>query len=107
MQTFSKSERLSSKVIIDKLVKSGNSFNSAPFRITWLETVDAASPLQVVISVPKRSFKKAVDRNRLKRIIREAYRKNKNIIIEKQGDKKIILMFIYNIKTIITYKEIE
>ncbi len=107
MQTFTKAERLSSKVAIDKLFETGKSFHSAPFKICWLETIESKSPVQIVISVPKRSFKRSVDRNRLKRLIREAYRKNKNSFYEKLENKKILLMFIFTSKAMIEYTEME
>ncbi len=107
MQTFTKSERLSSKAAIDKLFETGNSFHSAPFKIYWMETIESKSPAQIVISVPKRLFKKSVDRNRLKRLIREGYRKNKNLFYEKLENKKVLLMFIFSSTTMIEYKEME
>ena len=107
MQTFTKAERLCSKVEIDKLVETGKSFNSGFFKIIWKETTEGTAPAQIVISVPKRLFKKAVDRNRLKRLTREAYRKNKNILYTDLKNKKILLMFIYKVKTIVEYKELE
>jgi ribonuclease P protein component len=107
MQTFSKSERLCSKVLIDRLFEKGKSFNSFPFRITLLEIAESSAPIKIVISVPKRNFKKAVDRNKLKRQIREIYRKEKQKTYELLGEKKIILMLIYTAKTKIEFKELE
>jgi ribonuclease P protein component len=107
MQTFTKAERLSSKVAIDKLFETGKSFHSAPFKICWLETIGSKSPAQIVISIPKRLFKKAVERNRLKRLIREAYRKNKKLLYEKLENKKVHLMFIYTSNKMVEYKEME
>lgn len=107
MQTFTKSERLSSKVEIEQLFVTGNSFNSAPFKIIWQETIVSSVPAKIVISIPKRLFKRAVDRNRLKRLTRETYRKNKHLLYESLKNKKILLMFIYTTKTIIDYKEME
>ena len=107
MQTFTKAERLSSKVEIDKLLETGKSFNCGFFKIIWKETKEGNAPAQIVISVPKRLFKKAVDRNRLKRMTREAYRKNKNILYNDLKNKKVLLMFIYKVKTIVEYKELE
>ncbi len=107
MQTFTKAERLSSKVAIDKLLETGKSFNCGFFKIIWKETTEGIAPAQIVISIPKRLFKKAVDRNRLKRITREAYRKNKNILYDHLKNKKILLMFIYKTKTLVDYKEME
>src|SRR3569832_293963 len=100
MQTFSKDERLCNQSIIDRLIKKGNSFNSFPFKIIWLELQESTVPVKIVISVPKRKFKKAVDRNRIKRLIREAYRKNKHKLIERLEDKKIAMLLIYTSKTI-------
>ncbi len=107
MQTFTKAERLSSKVEIDRLFETGKSFNSEPFKIIWLETTVGTVLSKIVISVPKRLFKKAVDRNRLKRLIRETYRKNKHQLYGSLNDKKILLMIVFTRKTIIEYKEME
>jgi len=78
MKKFNKEERLCSRKYLDLLFKNGSSFLLYPFRVSYL-IVDqqAAFPVQVVINVPKRRFKHAVDRNFLKRRIREAYRLHK------------------------------
>ncbi|RLJ74690.1 ribonuclease P protein component [Pedobacter alluvionis] len=78
MYTFKKEERLCSRKHLDLLFKNGSSFLLYPFRISYL-FVDAPANVQaqVVINVPKRRYKRAVDRNLLKRRIREAYRLNK------------------------------
>jgi len=79
MNTLKKAERLSSKKIIDSLFNEGNSFNLYPFKIIWINTeLPGDYPAQVLITVSKRNFRKAVQRNRIKRIIREAYRYNKS-----------------------------
>lgn len=79
MHTFKKEERLCSKKLIEELFHNGSSFLLYPFRVVWLEhSFPANVPVQVVINVPKRRFKKAVDRNLIKRRIREAYRLNKS-----------------------------
>lgn len=107
MQTFTKAERLCSKVLIDKLIEKGNTFQCFPFKMIWLEIQEGIAPAQIVISVPKRNFKRAVDRNKLKRRIREAYRKNKTILYEQLNNKKILLMLVYTAKIITDHKEIE
>jgi ribonuclease P protein component len=107
MQTFSKSERLCSKVLIERLFEKGKSFNSFPFKVTWMEIAESTAPVKIVISVPKRIFKKAVDRNRLKRQIREVYRKEKQKTYEMLGEKKILLLIIYTAKTKLEFKELE
>ena len=75
--TFSKSERLSSEILIKELFAKGSSFYLHPFKFLFLEKEGDENKKQVLISVPKRNFKRAVDRNLLKRRIREAYRLNK------------------------------
>lgn len=107
MQTFSKDERLSGKLLIDLLIKKGNSFNSFPFKMVWMELQESPVSAKIVISVPKRKFKKAVDRNRIKRLTREVYRKNKHQFIERLGPKKIALLLVYTSKTIFDYAEAE
>jgi ribonuclease P protein component len=107
MQTFTKNERLCSKVLIDKLVHTGNSFHNSPFKVIWHEIPQSITPVQILISVPKRKFKKAVVRNSIKRLIREAYRKNKNLLYMQLNTKKINLMLIYTSTTIINYSELE
>jgi len=78
--TYSKIEKLKSKILIDKLFVKGKSISSFPLRIVFLETeFDESVIAKCAVSVSKRNFKNAVDRNRVKRIIREAYRLNKNI----------------------------
>lgn len=78
MNTFHKEERLCSRRSLDLLFKNGSSFLLYPFRVSYLYTnVSSQFPVQVVINVSKKRFKKAVDRNLLKRRSREAYRLQK------------------------------
>ncbi len=107
MQTFSKTERLCSQVLIERLVEKGKSFNSFPFRITWMEIAESSSPIKIVISVPKRIVKKAVERNKIKRQIREVYRKENQKCYDLLGDKKILLMLVYTSKTKMEFKVLE
>lgn len=109
--TFRKYERLVSKTLIDKLFKEGKSFFSHPFKITFLENeTDQGPPVQVLVSVSKRNFSSAVRRNMIKRLIREAYRKNKHIIWSSNIDNpqnQLVISFGYIAKTIEPYSEIE
>jgi len=107
MQTFTKAERLYGKISIDEVYKKGKTILSYPFKISSLEVPQSNAPVKIIISVPKRSFKKAVDRNKIKRFIREAYRKNKTILYEGINTKKLFVMFIYTSKTIETASEVE
>lgn len=108
--TFKKEERLCSKTELDSLFTQGKSVFVYPFKFIFKPTVkDLAYPVQVVFSVPKRSFKKAVDRNLLKRRMREAYRLNKSEFYETLNQKgvKLSLMIIYADKEIKEYPSIE
>jgi len=80
MNTFNKEERLCSKKLIDLLFKNGSSFLLYPFRVSYL-TIDTEYkyPVQVVINVSKKRFKRAVDRNLIKRRTREVYRLQKQL----------------------------
>ena len=75
--TFPKSEKLCGQINIDHLYRQGKRFVAWPLRVTYLP-IDSAT--QVVVWAPKSLFKKAVDRNHLRRLMREAYRLNKDII---------------------------
>lgn len=82
--TFPKAERLSSRIVIERLFSGGGrSLPIFPLRIVYMPLEEEGFPAaSVLVIVPKRRFKKAVDRNRVKRQIREAYRKNKEILLE-------------------------
>ena len=77
--TFKKLEKLKSKKKIEQLFLEGSSVTAFPLRLMYLQTSfkDGAN-IKISVSVSKRNFKKAVDRNRIKRLMREAYRLNKN-----------------------------
>ena len=78
MQTFKKNERLCSKKIIDLVFKQGQSIFTHPYKLIWLETtLETTTPVQLLIAAPKKHHKTAVARNHIKRLIKEAYRKNK------------------------------
>lgn len=110
MYTFKKEERLYKRKNIEALFSKGAFFFSFPFKIIWLETEKQQDfPAKLLISVPKRNFKRAVDRNRVKRLIREAYRKNKGLLYGALEFQNIYLNFaiIYTQKEIFSYQEIE
>jgi ribonuclease P protein component len=110
MQTFKKEERLCSKKSIDFLFAKGKSLYINPFKIKWAnQNFNTNYPVQILIVVPKRYFKKAHDRNKLKRQIREVYRKNKLILYDSLNikEKKITFAIIYTVKDIFPYKLLE
>lgn len=77
--TFGKHERLCSRTVLQRLQREGRSVNEAPFRLVGMITsLDTTSPAQVAFAVPKRHVPHAVDRNRLRRRMREVYRRNKH-----------------------------
>lgn len=111
MQTFKKEERLCNKRLIDELFHNGSSFLCYPFKASWL-IVDGPQnvPVQVLFAVAKKRYKRAVDRNVLKRRMREAYRLQKQEHLYDflmQADKSIILSIGYIGKEINEYKLIE
>jgi len=93
--TFNKQEKLKSKKLIEQLFADGKSVSSYPLKLLYLKTGHTSNYMfQAGVSVSKRKFKSAVDRNRIKRLLREAFRKQKHIIYENCSDK-YIFMFLY------------
>ncbi|WP_308769307.1 ribonuclease P protein component [uncultured Bacteroides sp.] len=97
--TLPKVERLNSRILIEKLFTGGSkSLPAFPLRIVYMPVEGDTLPIAtILISVPKKRFKRAVKRNRVKRQIREAYRKHKQILIDslKNSNKKVALAFIW------------
>jgi ribonuclease P protein component len=108
-QKFLKKERLCSRKKIEELFKSGNSFFVHPFKVVWKKQDDNPEEysVQVVFAVPKRNIKKAVDRNKIKRRIREAYRKNKHLLKLEDEKMNCSLIFIFTGRDEISFKESE
>ena len=106
--TFKSEERLKKKNLITELFASGKSASVFPLKMIYLQ-IDHDSPykIQAGVSVSKRNFKSAVDRNRIKRLMRESYRKNKYLIYSNEDTKKHIMMFIYQAKSEVTYELME
>ena len=97
--TFRKTERLSRKKWIQELFDKGSSFNFYPYRILYINHPEpGGSHNQVLFSVSKRLFKRAVDRNTVKRRMREAYRLNKG---PDSLSGKLLIAYIYTAREIL------
>jgi ribonuclease P protein component len=111
MHTFKKEERLCNKKLIDGLFHNGSSFLCYPFRASWiLSDAEQQFPVQVLFAVAKKRYKRAVDRNLIKRLMREAYRLNKQSLLYSpltDADKRIVLSIGYIGKEISDYSFIE
>ena len=108
--SFTKRERLSSFKEIQALMKKGETFFHYPFKVVYqhirLEAEDEAPANAIIVSVPKRNFKRAVKRNQLKRRIRESYRLNKGLLEAPCGCRTNAL-FVYVSKEILEFSHIE
>lgn len=109
--TLSKEERLSWKRHIDLLFAEGRSFISFPLRVVYLpvEEKELPSRVAIMVSVPKKKFKRANKRNLIKRQIRESYRIHKYDLIDPLQEKgtSMLVAFLYVDKEIRSFAEIE
>ncbi|MFT3982193.1 MAG: ribonuclease P protein component [Ferruginibacter sp.] len=93
---LTKNDKLKSRKAIEHLFANGKSFSLFPFRVVW-ELTDADEGLKAGVSASSRSFKKATDRNRVKRLMREAYRLSKNdlSLSLKDNDRGMKIFFLF------------
>lgn len=103
---YPKNEKLKSKITIGLLFSEGKSVSKYPLRLVYHSgSLSENEKIKMGVSVSKKYFKKAVDRNRFKRILRETYRLNKHILLDNL-DKPYAFMFFYQTKERLTYEEI-
>ncbi len=103
--TFPKTEKLKSRKAIKQLFKEGKGITKYPLKLLYIP-VEEAQINQAGFAVPKRNFKLAVTRNRIKRLLREAYRLHKNDVLENHGTNFVIL-FIYIGKEELPFSNVE
>jgi ribonuclease P protein component len=108
--TYPKNEKLKSKITIDLLFSKGKSVSKYPLRLVYVESdygIPEASDqkLKMGVSVSKKYFKHAADRNYFKRVLRETYRLNKHLLIDSL-EKPYAFMFFYQTKDRLSYEEI-
>lgn len=104
---FPKKEKLKSEILIRGIFEEGKSITSYPLKLIYLEIKDPArAKIQCGVTVPKRNFKSAVKRNRIKRLLRESYRLNKEQIFN-NIEGSFAFLFLYIGKEIPGYEEVE
>ena len=108
--SLSKNDRLCSRKAIGDLFDGGESFFIFPLKVVFSKTkLENDRPLKAAFSVSKRNFKRAVNRNYLKRLMRETYRLNKSVLAEllTQNNVQMDVMFIYAAKELKDYQTVE
>lgn len=104
--SFSRKEKLKSKKRIAQLFEEGKALTVYPLKLIYLEANEQPSKIQAAVTVPKKNFKSAVARNKIKRLLRESYRLNKAIVFNNtQG--QFAFLFLYLGKEIPTFQEVQ
>lgn len=104
--TYPKNEKLKSKITIGLLFTEGKSVSKYPLRLVYkASSFGEGEKIKMGVSVSKKNFKKAVDRNYFKRVLRETYRLNKHLLIDNL-DRPYAFMFFYQTKERLSYEEI-
>ena len=110
--TFCKRERMVSQRLIDDLFAGGSSHSVAAFPLRAVfklrERNDHETPLQMLVSVPKKHFHHAVDRNRVKRQVRESWRQHKQLLAEAVApDKQLLVAFVWQSNSLLATQDVE
>jgi len=104
--TYPKNERLKSKTTIGLLFSEGKSVSKYPLRLVYRQAeAGSEEKIKIGVSVSKKYFKKAVDRNYFKRVLRETYRLNKHLLWDNL-EEPYSFMFFYQTKDRLSYEEI-
>jgi ribonuclease P protein component len=94
--------------LIQQLFKEGKSFSVFPLRVLYLPLQNPNFPLKAGFTVNARNFKKAVDRNRIKRLMRETYRLQKNKLLKQldENNSSLVIFFVYTGKELPKYQDL-
>ena len=103
--SFGRKEKLKNKVRITQLFEEGKTLKAYPLKLIYLKVKEQDAPIQAAVAVPKKRFKSAVKRNRIKRLMREAYRLNKAQVFNNTQDK-FAFLFLYLGKEMPSSKQI-
>lgn len=105
--TLKKEERISFQKEIDYLFAEGKSLRAFPLRLVYAEKKPSTGTgISILVSVPKKKFKQAVKRNRLKRLIRENYRLNKSILSSFPEEKGLLIAILFIGNELSSFQEI-
>lgn len=103
--SYPKNERLKSRKTIDLLFSGGKTVAQYPLRLVYAEVPDQEESLRIGVSVSKKHFKRAVDRNYYKRVLRESFRHNKPLLPQ-QNTRKFAVMFFYQTSDRLSYQQV-
>lgn len=105
-QSFGKKEKLKSKILITQLFEEGKGISVYPLKLIYLSIEKKEVPIKTAVTVSKRNFKSAVDRNRIKRLLRESYRCNKAQVFN-NTDANFAFLFLYLGKDMPTFEQLD
>lgn len=105
--TYPTKEKLKSRTLINQLFSEGKSVSKYPLRLVYAEVNDLQDTnIKIGVSVSKKHFKKAVDRNYFKRILRESYRLNKDLLHNVSKERNFVFMILYQTKDSLSFQEV-
>ena len=105
-KSFGKKEKLKSKTLITQLFEEGKGISVYPLKLIYLSVENIEVPIKTGVTVAKRNFKSAVDRNKIKRLLRESYRLNKALVFN-NTDANFAFLFLYLGKDMPTFEQLD